>query len=123
MQKPLALVVDDEPAIRAIIAAILDQDGFQTVEAKDGVQGLELARQLEGGLDLLISDIVMPNMDGLSLAESVRAQFPALPIILISGFSNPRGEFEFVRKPFVPATLQAAVKKAIAPKLNTACSS
>jgi CheY-like chemotaxis protein len=58
------LVVDDEPSVRNFIRAVLRSDGFQTIEAENGVQALELMRKLGTGVDLLVSDIQMPKMDG-----------------------------------------------------------
>src|ERR1017187_2072254 len=64
---PLSLVVDDEPAVRGLTSAILREEGFQTLEASDGTQALQIVLALEGEVDLIVSDIQMPNGDGLSL--------------------------------------------------------
>ena len=116
------LIVDDSAAIRKILKRVLQQAEIptgQVYEASDGVEAIE--RLKEQPVQLILSDINMPNMDGLALAEAVREQFPALPIILISGFSNSRGEFEFVRKPFAPGTLLTAVRKAMVGNRNSFC--
>jgi two-component system, cell cycle response regulator CpdR len=122
MSHKISLVVDDEPSVRNYIRAVLRSDGFQTIEAEDGVQALELMRQLGTGVDLLVSDIKMPKMDGITLACSVRAEFPAIPLILVSGHAEieqverPDSDFEFVQKPFLPATLLSKVNKVMRPK-------
>ena len=78
--------------------------------------------ELRGAVDLLVSDIQMPLMDGITLACSVRAEFPAIPLILVSGYAEieeaklPDTGFEFVQIPFHPATLLSAVKKVMGSK-------
>lgn len=93
--------------------AVLESDGFQTIEAENGVQALELVRKLGTGVALMVADIKMPLMDGLELAGLVHSEFPPIPIILTSGYSadvqNPA--FEFFPKPFRVETLLSAVKK------------
>jgi CheY-like chemotaxis protein len=122
MSHRTSLVVDDEPSVRTFIGAVLRSDGFQTIEAENGVQALELMRKLGTGVDLLVSDIKMPKMDGITLACSVRAEFPAIPLILVSGHAeieqaeHPDADFEFVQKPFLPATLLSKVKRVMKPK-------
>ena len=117
MSHKISLVVDDEPSVRDFIIAVLQGDGFQTIEAENGVHALELLHTLDGTVDLLVSDIRMPLMDGLTLACSVRGEFPAIPLILVSGYAEieqanlPNSGFEFVQLPFHPATLLSAVKK------------
>jgi CheY-like chemotaxis protein len=116
MSHKISLVVDDEPSVRKFITAVLQSNGFQTIEAEDGVQALELVRKLGTSVDLLVSDIQMPVMDGIALACLARAEFPSIPIILVSGYGNLQQAnrlhaFEFVPKPFLPVTLLSMVKK------------
>jgi DNA-binding NtrC family response regulator len=113
----ISLVVDDEPSVRNFIMAVLQSDGFQSIEAENGAQALELLRKPGTDVDLVVTDIKMPLLDGMTLACSVRAEFPAIPIILVSGYAEieqaklPDTGFEFVQIPFHPATLLSAVKK------------
>ena len=122
MSHRISLVVDDEPSVRNFIRAVLRSDGFQTIEAENGVQALELMRKLGTGVDLVVSDIKMPKMDGITLACSVRAEFPTIPLILVSGHAeieqaeHPDADFEFVQKPFLPGTLLSKVKRVMRPK-------
>jgi DNA-binding NtrC family response regulator len=116
------LVVDDEAVVRRFIMAVLRSGGFQAMEAENGVQALELLRQLCGAVEFVVSDIKMPIMDGIALASSVTAEFPAIPIILVSGYADverakhPGLNFEFVQKPFLPDTLLGVVKRVMMPK-------
>lgn len=108
---PVSLVVDDEPTVRKYVSTILKQEHFQTLEAEGGAQALRIIQDLGGSVDLIVSDLQMPNGDGLSLAQAVKNSFPAVPVILISGNANPDAAFEFVKKPFLPATLVSAVRR------------
>ena len=87
MQK-VVLVVDDDTSVRACVKAALITEGFRTLEAGDGELGLKLVRKIGSKIDLVISDIKMPKLDGIQLANLVRAEFPKIPIILISGYTD-----------------------------------
>jgi two-component system, cell cycle sensor histidine kinase and response regulator CckA len=111
------LVVDDEPEILEIICSILQQNNWQTISATDGVEGVASYLMHSGKIKALITDMVMPNMDGLGLIRSVRKLAPDLPILVASGFSNEesRGELDelhisgFLKKPFSARQLVARV--------------
>jgi len=117
MQK-VALVVDDDRSVRVYVKAVLKSEGFRTLEAEDGELGLKLVRKIGSDIDLVISDIKMPKLDGIQLANSVRAEFPKIPIILISGYVDVTLEnqpgVEFIAKPFLPSTLLNIVSKMVA---------
>ena len=116
MQK-IALVVDDNGPVRAYIKAALQREGFRTLEAEDGELGLELVRRIGSDLALVISDIEMPRLDGIQLAHLVRAEFPEIPIILISGYADAvlqtLPKVEFIPKPFLSSTLLNVVRKMV----------
>ena len=114
MGQRISLVVDDEPAVRKYITAILNREHLQTVEAGDGTDGLRIVKELGDDVVLIVSDIQMPNGDGVTFAHAVKAAFPALPIILVSGGAEPSPEFGFIRKPFQPGTLVKAVRELVA---------
>jgi DNA-binding NtrC family response regulator len=112
------LVVDDESSVRAFLRAILERNQFQVIEAEDVGQAAQAVQNLGDGIDLIVTDIRMPGGDGITFAASVRESFPLLPIILISGYTEPPWKrypstsFVFVPKPFLPATLLSAIAKA-----------
>ncbi len=110
MPHRISVVVDDEPAVRAYVKAILQREQFQTVEAENGADGFEVVRKLSGEVALIVTDVQMPGGDGLTLASSVRETFPAVAIILVSGHVTPDTSFEFVQKPFPPNALLQAVR-------------
>jgi CheY-like chemotaxis protein len=118
MARRITLIVDDDPAIRSYIKAILEGECFETVEAGSGKGGLEILEDLSGEVELLVSDIHMPEGDGLSFVRMATQAFPGLPVVLISGCvaANEALPFEFVQKPFSPAALLRAVRKVVPAK-------
>jgi len=116
---PVSLVVDDELSVRRYVSTILKREHFRTLEAEDGAHALQIVQELAGGVDLIVSDIQMPNGAGLSFAQAVKKSFPSVPVILVSGYGQPDAGFEFVKKPFLPATLVSAVRKLFASKVGT----
>ena len=120
MEDHICLLVDDEPAIRSYLRAILEREKFQCLEAGNVAQALGITHRLDGRIDLIISDIKMPgDVDGVDLAYSVRNSYPDIPVILISGYSDDESvkrsipAFRFIHKPFVPETILSAVRSAI----------
>ena len=79
---PTILVVDDEPVIRALIAMLLQDEGYTVRQAGDGLAAWEVLEQ--GGIDLVLSDVMMPQLDGPSLARWLHASGSAVPILLMS---------------------------------------
>ena len=114
MTKPFCLVVDDEPGVRTYISIVLRGGGFETIEAENGVEALEMLRTCPRKVDLIVSDVSMPLMNGQALAASVRVEFAETPIILISGYSDtPMTDGVVLMKPFLPAELLGAASRAL----------
>ncbi|MBX3248930.1 MAG: response regulator [Myxococcales bacterium] len=112
------LVVEDEAAVREIVARALRAAGYRAIEASSAAEALTIAEELGGELDLLLTDVVMPQMSGLELADQLRGRFPALRVVLVSGFTprslehrgvDPR-EFPMLVKPFTPGALLRGVR-------------
>jgi DNA-binding NtrC family response regulator len=80
------LVVDDEPVVRRYVARILEEEGYATHEAADGAEALRLLHGAAPRFGVVVSDIVMPRVNGVELLETVSRSYPDLPIILMSGF-------------------------------------
>ena len=110
------LLVDDEESLRGLLKRGLELDGHQVDVAIDGGDGLDRLRDCNGAFDLLVSDIRMPGMDGIALAHNAKAEYPAVPILLMTGYAeqaamNPQflgGRMELLVKPF---DAQALVNK------------
>ena len=104
---PSVLIVDDEPMTRNLLRLMLERDGFAILEAEDGVKALEVVA--ESSPDVLVLDVMMPNMDGITVCERLRAQAETavLPIILLSARTSPEavrmgleaGANEYLGKP------------------------
>ncbi len=100
------LVVDDDEAVRNLITTLLSTPGHRCVEAVSGRDGLEKAKQLR--FDAVITDIVMPEMDGITLTKELVKRSPDLPIMVLTGFGDQyspaagvtAGAREFINKPF-----------------------
>lgn len=114
------LVVDDEPMIRWFAARVLREEGFGVHEATDGAEALELIRAGAADLDVVLSDIVMPRMNGVQLLQSLSALRPDLPVILMSGYGTAQlaelgiaGPCGVLGKPFSPETLVSEVRRCI----------
>ena len=110
----VCLVVDDDASIRTFVRAIVLSEGFEIVEADGGTPALEMVRGLDGSVDLIISDIQMPRGDGRALAGQVTRMFPAVRIILMSGYEQDGGDTNFIAKPFSWEEMRNAVRKAVA---------
>jgi two-component system, cell cycle sensor histidine kinase and response regulator CckA len=115
------LVVEDDPAVRSLTRRVLQDRGYSVLEAGDGAEALRLAREYDGPIDLLVTDIVMPEMSGRKLAESVRSLHPAAKVLFMSGFTEQdvrqQGLLDpnapFVEKPFSPERLARRVRETL----------
>jgi CheY-like chemotaxis protein len=107
--KPLSiLVVDDEQPIRELLGWMLSDAGHVVYEAATGADAVNFLRG-EQSVDIVLSDINMPGMDGLELSKIVMAEWPGLPVLLISGRPPPKGVHDFIAKPFRWDTLSNAI--------------
>ena len=113
------LVVEDENSVRSLISRILRSEGYNVLEASDGPQATSISEQMQTEtIDLLVSDILMPNTDGRDLAQQLSSTRPDLKVLLISGFAEnvttenrPHdSSTRFLAKPFVPSELKALVR-------------
>lgn len=112
---PTVLLVDDEVDLRAIVAYVLAQDGYRVLEADDGEGALALLRS-GAPVDLLFTDVAMPGLDGLALAEAAKRLRPELRILYTSaygadGVGRARRHGPVLEKPWRPAQLQAVLRE------------
>jgi CheY-like chemotaxis protein len=113
------LLVEDEAAVRALTARMLREQGYTVLEAPDGEEALQLARaNSEVTIHLLLTDVVMPRMSGIALAEQLKALFPTIKVLFVSGYTDNaivhHGWLDpgiaFLHKPFSPAALARKVR-------------
>jgi DNA-binding NtrC family response regulator len=105
-RKYKVLIVDDEPAMRNILATLLSSDGHLCYTASDGIEALNKTEREY--FDAVITDIVMPHMDGIALTRELRKRNPSLAVAVMTGFSNQYtaedvnavGASDFLNKPF-----------------------
>jgi two-component system cell cycle sensor histidine kinase/response regulator CckA len=117
------LLVEDEDAVRLFGARALRNKGYKVVEAKTGDAALEIVREMGSSVDLMITDVVMPQMDGTTLIRESRKLFPNLKIICISGYAEEQfrqtlegfDNVHFLPKPFSLDQLAAKAKEAMRP--------
>jgi two-component system, cell cycle response regulator CpdR len=122
------LVVEDEESVRDFVNRVLTMHGHSVLIAKDGAEAVELMD--DHHFDLLLTDIAMPMMDGISLALKVRATRPHVPILLMTGFADERQRAHnltlliegLITKPFNMDQLLNAVNKALAKSRATSVS-
>ncbi len=113
------LIVDDEPNYLIVMSELLGEEGFETITADNGRTALELAQKSD--IDLLLTDMQMPGMDGFSLLEKIKFAKPNLPVIMITAYGEvekavramQQGAFSYITKPFNNDELVATIKKAL----------
>jgi two-component system cell cycle sensor histidine kinase/response regulator CckA len=117
----IILLVEDEEGLRALNARGLSSRGYTVLEASNGVEAIEVIER-EGHVDLVVSDVVMPEMDGPTLLKELRRRDPQVKVVFVSGYAEeafaknlPQGEqYAFLAKPFTLKQLVAEVKKTLA---------
>ena len=111
MPRNVILCVDDEPIVLRACTIAVSKAGFRAAVAENGAAGLEAFIQLKDDICLVLSDIIMPAVNGIDMAESILQVAPNTKILLMSGYSNEviehqgRNRFPFIRKPFIYSTL------------------
>ena len=121
------MVVEDEPSVRQLACQVLRAQGYQTLSATNGQDGLQIARLHKGApIRLVVTDVIMPLMGGKAMAEWLKTSFPDLQILFTSGYTDDANAHhgvlelgvEFLPKPYTPATLARKVREMLdaAPK-------
>jgi CheY-like chemotaxis protein len=106
------LVVEDEPALLEVTRRILDENGYEVLAATGGAEALRLADEHPGEIDVLLTDVVMPEMLGKEVAERLTAARPGVRVLFMSGYAQPVIELtgEIIDKPFTEAALLARLR-------------
>jgi len=114
------LLVEDEDAVRMFSARALANKGYDVLEAECGESALEVIDDHDGVIDIIVTDVIMPEMDGPTMAKEVLKTYPSMPIIFVSGYTEDRFKDElgdnayFLPKPFTLQQLAAKVKGVLA---------
>jgi PAS domain S-box-containing protein len=113
------LVAEDDPSVRMLVKSVLERNGYRVLVAEDGLAALELARQEKGRIDLLLSDVVMPGMNGRALRDALLELYPGLRVLFMSGYTGDvltglgglDRDVALVPKPFTPEILLGGIRK------------
>ena len=111
------MIVEDEPAVRNMVASALRHDGYQLLLASSAEEATRMADAHEGTIDLLLTDAMMPGQSGVELADVMIARRPDLPVIIMSGYTEEtldmpghHGPLALLQKPFTPRELRRRIR-------------
>jgi DNA-binding response OmpR family regulator len=102
VRQPIILVADDEVMIRNLVTILLQQQGYIVLSASDGQEGLELSRKYPGPIDLVITDVEMPRLNGMDLCAHLLQERPGIKMIVMSGADMREIVTQNVHLPFLP---------------------
>jgi CheY-like chemotaxis protein len=112
------LVAEDEEIVRELVCDVLEEQGYNVLRAADGIAALRTAGEFDGHIDLLVTDVIMPHMNGPELAERLSAVRPEMKILFVTGYSDndignhgvldPR--IQLLQKPFTPEVLARKIR-------------
>jgi two-component system, cell cycle sensor histidine kinase and response regulator CckA len=116
------LLVEDEQPVRKFVRTMLEKQGYKVVEAADPEEALRLAADRSHEFDLLLTDVIMPRLNGPELARKIEESRPGLPVLFMSGYTDRAirlqdrigGEATFIQKPFTPAALGQKLRQLLA---------
>jgi CheY-like chemotaxis protein len=105
------LIIDDEPQIRSMLRLMLERVGYEIAEAPDGIEGIR--RYRENPADLIITDLIMPNKDGIGMIIDLKKEFPKVKIIAMSGggVNRPEGYLDGAKKLGATRTLTKPIDR------------
>lgn len=113
------LVIEDNPEVGEFSTQLLQELGYRTVLARNAAEALRLLDENPTGFDVVLTDVVMPGMDGVTLGNEIRRRLPTIPVVLNSGYShvlapNNQHGFELIQKPYSIDDLSRALRHALA---------
>ena len=120
-QVKTVLVVDDDASVLRVTAKVLRRVGYNVLEAGSGDDALLTVDEAEGRIDLLLTDVVMPRMNGRELSEALLARYPDVRVLFMSGYTEDEvilqgvrvAEVNFINKPFSVESLRERVKQVL----------
>ena len=117
----LVLLVEDEDQVRVIVRSVLERQGYRVLAARDGAEALAIADAHEGKIDLLLTDVVMPNMSGPELARLIAVSRPETKVVCMSGYTDDSivrhgilaSGVDFLQKPLTPVALAGKIREVL----------
>jgi len=114
------VLVEDEERVRTLCSLVLRKAGYQVIEAKNGREAMDIVKNLKSPINLLLTDVVMPEMNGKEVADLITNQFPDVRVIYMSGFIGEiaidKTDSHFLQKPFTPTILTSKVEDTLSHK-------
>ena len=115
------LLVEDDEMVRNLVRTVLQDNGYTILEALHGGKALSVVEQHEGPIDLLVTDVIMPEMSGQELAEQLKTLYPQMKMLFMSGYTDDAvvrhgvrtAEVEFLPKPFSPSVLASKIREVL----------
>jgi DNA-binding response OmpR family regulator len=110
------LVIEDEALVRSLARRVLEMNGYEVLVASDGAEALTIAQQHVGRIDLVVTDLVMPKLDGKRTAAALLSQHPDMMVLFTSGYTEQQTSFageRFIPKPYTPLELLERVRAAL----------
>jgi len=116
------LLAEDQPSIRSVLREFLESQGYQVLEAQNGGEALELAERYTESIDVLVTDVIMPQIRGFELAKRVTELHPGICVILMSGYSEDvllenrllsQAHMTLIQKPFDPEDLAQKIRESL----------
>ncbi|HSE51523.1 MAG TPA: ATP-binding protein, partial [Gemmatimonadales bacterium] len=122
VQGGTVLLVEDDPAVRKLVSRSLGVLGFQVLEVPDGIAALQKVTELDGRVDVVLTDMVMPGMSGIDLVTRLREKWPGIGVVMMSGYTGDSyveaegfpQDVGFLEKPFAVAELRRTIWNAVA---------
>jgi len=116
------LIVDDELNMRLVLSAVLKKEGFEVSSASDGREALQVLQSNK--IDVVITDLKMPDMDGMELLTNISAQYPEIPVIMITAHGSiatavealKKGALDYITKPFDAMDLVSRILSCVKPE-------
>jgi DNA-binding NtrC family response regulator len=120
------LVVEDDEMLRELICDSLRRYGYSVIEAPNGAEALRIGKQHQGPLHLMLTDVVMPGIDGMYLANRLTSLFPELRVLFMTGYTNSvlansgaqHPNLNFIEKPFKPSELVRKLRETLSDSNN-----
>ncbi len=116
------LLAEDQPSIRTVLREFLESEGYRVLEAQNGNEALEIAKHYTGSIDVLVTDVIMPQLRGIELAKRLTEIYPGLCVILMSGYSEDalvenrllsERNMTLIQKPFDPEELAQKIRESL----------
>jgi CheY-like chemotaxis protein len=121
--KEVVLLVEDQPEVRRFVTMALKAYGYEVIEAASAAEALRFCDREGAAIDLVLTDVVMPNMSGRELAERLAERHPGIKVLFMSGYASHVGlrpgsveqPADFIQKPFSPDQLASKIREMLAP--------